>query len=292
MPDHLVFVAFFERIFGIPVILDVHDLTLELFREKWSKFLYRMMYPVLRSFEYLSYKFSSHILTVTQQCVIILNKRGIPLDKISLILNTADENQFPFFEKRKFHKLTRGVNIFYHGTLAKRFGLHLVVEALPKVISEIPGSQLFLYGIGDNDYTLYLKDLIKKLMLEDNVHIPGLIKYDEINEYIKKMDIGVVPYLDTPYMNLALSTKTFEYVSCGLPLCASSLEANRTIFRETSISFFDPNNINDIAEKIIFLAKNPDRQINQVKSALEDLKNISGQRMQKKYIEVIKKFTH
>ena len=70
------------------------------------------------------------------------------------------------------------------------------------------------------------------------------------------MDLGIVPYLDTPYMNLALSTKAFEYVSCGLPVCASRLEATQSVFRESSISYFDPNDIDDISEKIISLAKN------------------------------------
>ncbi len=76
MPDHLVFVAFFQNIFGTPVLLDIHDLTLELFREKWSKLVFNLTYPFLRTFEYLSCKFSTHILTVTQECVDVLNERG------------------------------------------------------------------------------------------------------------------------------------------------------------------------------------------------------------------------
>lgn len=289
MPDHLVFVALFQRIFGTPVLLDIHDLTLEFFREKWSKHLFYLIYPVLRFFEFLSYKFSTHILTVTQQCVEVLNERGVPNDKITLILNTADENLFPFNKERKFKEFTEGVNIFYHGTIAKRFGLHLVIKALPKVLTELPGSQLFLYGGGDNYYITILNQLAKNLNLENKVHIPGTIQYDIVNEYIRKMDIGIVPYLDTPYMNLALSTKEFEYISCGIPICASRLESTKTIFRESSISYFDPNNIDDISEKIISLAKNPTLQKLQVKSALDDLEKISGKEMKKRYLEVINK---
>lgn len=289
MPDHLVFVAFFQRIIGIPVLLDIHDLTLEFFGEKWPKFLFNIAYPILRFFEFLSCKFSTHVLTVTQQCVDILNKRGISKDKISLIINSADGNQFPLYEKREFKEFIEGVNIFYHGTIAKRFGLHLVIEALPDILIKLPKSKLFLYGGGDSDYIDYLNSLIKKLNLDENVYIPGIIEYDLVNEYIKKMDIGIVPYLDTPYMNLALSTKSFEYVSCGIPICASRLEATRTIFRECSISYFDPNNINDISEKILSLAKNPELQKLQVKSALEDLEKTSGKVMKKRYLDVINK---
>ncbi|MEO8232856.1 MAG: glycosyltransferase, partial [Ignavibacteriota bacterium] len=291
MPDHLVFVAFFQKIFGTPVLLDIHDLTIEFFREKWSKILFHLIYPILRFFEFLSYKFSSHILTVTQQCVNILNKRGVSKDKITLILNTADESQFPLYKERKFEAFTEGVNIFYHGTIAKRFGLHLVIESLPKVLTKLPGSQLFIYGGGDSDYLIYLTQLVKNLNLEDNVHIPGMIEYDLVDEQIRKMDIAIVPYLDTPYMNLALSTKSFEYISCGIPICASRLEATHTIFSENSISYFDPNNIDDISEKIISLALNPELQRLQVISALEDLEKNSWKEMKKRYLEVINKLT-
>ncbi len=292
MPDHLVFTAFFQRIFGTPIVLDIHDLTIELFREKWSKLLFYAMYPFLRSFEYLSYKFATHLITVTKQCADIINKRGVLSPKVTLILNTADENQFPFFSGRKFKAMTREVNIFYHGTIAKRFGLHLLVESFPKVLCELPGSQLFLYGSGDTDYINHIKQLVESLNLDGTVHLPGKVKYDLVSEYIRKMDIGIVPYLDTPYMNLALSTKAFEYISSGLPICASKLEATCNIFRENSISYFDPNNIDDIAEKIISLAKNPGLQEGQVKSALEDLENISWKEMKKSYLEVINKLTN
>ena len=289
MPDHLVFVAFFQKLFGIPVVLDIHDLTLELFREKWSKLLYRLMYPILRTFEYFSFKFASHLITVTQQCSDILINRGIPPTKITLILNTADEDQFPFNKEREFKKITENANIFYHGTLAKRFGLHLVIESLPKVLNEIPQSKLFLYGSGDSDYVAYLQKLVQNLHLQENVEIPGLINYEHIKVYIKKMDVGIVPYLDTPYMHLALSTKAFEYVSCGIPVCASRLEATQSVFRESSISYFDPNDKDDISEKIISLLHNPAKQRVQVNSALEDLEKISGSAMAKKYFELVNK---
>ena len=290
MPDHLVFVTFFQRLFRVPVVLDIHDLTLELFREKWSKFLFCFMYPLLRTVEYLSFKFASHLITVTQQCADILINRGVPSHKIDLILNTPDENQFPFYKERKFKELTQRANIFYHGTLARRFGLHLVIESFPKVLNEIPDSKLFLYGVGDSDYIANLHKLVQKLHLQNNVEIPGLINYDCIDDYINKMDLGIVPYMDTPYMNLALSTKAFEYVSCGLPVCASRLEATQSVFRDCSISYFDPNDIDDISEKIISLAKNQAKQKFQVKSALEDMEKISGKVMKKRYSELINKF--
>ena len=285
MPDHLVFVAFFQRLFGLPVILDIHDLTLELFKEKWPRAIYLMMFPILRIFELLSYKFSSHLITVTQECVDIMVKRGVPSHKITLILNTPDEKQFPFYKEREFNVKTQKANIFYHGTLAKRFGLHLVIQSFPKVLKEIPQSCLFLYGTGDIEYITFLNELIKKLHLDNNVKIPGIINYECIDDYINKMDIGIVPYLDTPYMHLALSTKAFEYVSCGLPVCASRLQATQSIFRESSLSYFDPNDLNDISDKIISLAKSSSKQRYQVKSALEDMEKISGKVMEKRYSE-------
>ena len=112
MPDYLVFATYIHKIFGVPVLLDMHDLTVELFKEKWSPKTYKVFKPILILIEKISSKFANHLLTVTRECIDILVSRGLPRNKISLILNTADESNFEYDYLRKFEVITNSLRLF------------------------------------------------------------------------------------------------------------------------------------------------------------------------------------
>jgi glycosyltransferase involved in cell wall biosynthesis len=271
MPDYLVFVTFFHKIFGTPVLLDMHDLTVELFNEKWSPRTFKYFKPILTIIEKFSSMFADHILTVTQPCIDILVSRGIPSNKISLILNTADEAYFSFDNNRKFDIISENLILFYHGTIAERFGLHDVILALPKVIKSIPGTKFVVYGKYDKNYKEYLVRIVKDLSLSDNVELNDMIRYEKINNIMSDKHIGVVPYQKTHYMDIALSTKSFEYAANGLPMVATSLKAMQTVFGTESIAFYNSGNIDELSDLIITLCKQPEKRKNLAQYAYTDL---------------------
>ena len=287
MPDHLVFVTYIHKIFGMPVLLDMHDLTVELFKEKWSPRTYKVFKPILILAEKLSSKFANHILTVTPECILILVSRGIPSNKISLILNTADEVNFGYNYLRKYEVINNGLKLFYHGTLAKRFGIHEVIFALPKILMSVPDSKLIIYGRYNYGYKEYLLQIIDELRLQDNVELNDMIPYENISSALSDKHIGVVPYLKTPYMDIALSTKSFEYAANGLPIVSSYLNAMQTVFRPESIAFFKSGNIDELSELIIALCKNPDKRKILSQNAYDDLQKISWNNVKEKYVKVI-----
>lgn len=291
MPDYMVFVAFFQKLFGKPVLLDIHDLTVELFEEKWSNKKFRLFRPILVWIEKLSSKFADHVLTVTDQCIEILISRGLPAKKISLILNTADETYFNYDNDRKFEIIEKDLNLFYHGTIAERFGIHEVLMAIPKIKESIPGTKFILYGKYDANYKDYLIRLIEELGLLENVELNGMIKYEDINGIMHDKHIGVVPYLKTPYMDIALSTKSFEYAANGIPMVASSLKAMSSVYGKDSIAFYDAGNISELADLIVALCGDPAKRQKLSNNAFNDLQKINWSSVKKKYIKIIEKLT-
>ena len=77
MPDYLVFTTIFAKLRNIPIILDMHDLTVELFKEKWSEKQFSRAKHLLMFVEKISCNYVDHIITVTKECVDILISRGI-----------------------------------------------------------------------------------------------------------------------------------------------------------------------------------------------------------------------
>ncbi|MCU0343450.1 MAG: glycosyltransferase family 4 protein [Ignavibacterium sp.] len=289
MPDYHIFIGLLQKIFfRVPLVLDIHDLTVDLFREKWSGRKSNLLLPLVKFTERISCSFASHVITVTDECVNILVSRGVPREKITLILNTANEELFVFPDKKDFSEIKKDLKLFYHGTIAERFGLHIVIQALPQIEKSIPNTQFIVYGKYDQKYKEELLDLIKKLGLEAKVHLNSSAPIEYILEILKSFDIGVVPYMGTAYMHLSLSTKAFEYIASGVPVISSRLRSMENVFSSKSISFFEAGNPDDLAKKTIELCNNPELRKTAIHSAFKDLEKVSWKVMSNKYFNLIR----
>jgi glycosyltransferase involved in cell wall biosynthesis len=287
MPDFHVFTALFQKLAGIPVVLDLHDLTPELFESKWEGKKSSSILGIVKFAEMISCRFTDKLITVTDACKENLTNRGIHPDKITIVMNTPDNRIFRYDNNRGYKIIKKNAKLIYHGTVAERFGLHVAIQALKYINNRVPGSTLTIYGGYDKSYKIYLQDQIKELGLEDNVYLMGIHNLEEIYGFIQESDFGVVPYLDNLYMNLALSTKMFEYNASLLPVVASKLRSFSKIFDNDSIAFTEPENALDLADKIIKLCFNPDKRRMLAENAYITLQNISWEVMSERYIKLI-----
>ena len=286
MPDYLVFAGVIQKLKKIPIILDIHDLTVELFEEKWPASKHKLLMLIVKYGENISCRFADKIITVTETCKQRLVSRGIPENKITLILNSANIDVFQF-RSRHFQKLSTGVNLLYHGTIAHRFGIHYAVNAMKIIIGVLPGSTLSIYGRYDSAYKKYLENLVVKLNLQNNVKLNGFIDVEKVHEIIDNADIGIIPYPTTDYMHLALPTKAFEYISSGLPVVITKLHDFSLLFPDDSLTYLDNLGSEVVAKTIINLSLNPEERKNKVDKAFKKLKTISGDVMKERYLELI-----
>ena len=287
MPDFLVFTGIVFKIKGIPIILDVHDLTLELFKDKWDGKKFSFFIPIIKRIEKMSYNFADKIISVNDTCKEIIEKKGIPIDRITIIFNTADTSIFKFDNSREFKIIKKDARILYHGTVASRFGLHIGIASMAVIKEKIPGSTLSIYGKYDRSYKAELIDLINSLKLENNVFLNETICLEKVYEIIKISDIGLVPYLNNDYMNLSLSTKTFEYAASGLPVVATKLLTLYKTFGENSLIYIKDLNAENLAEEIVQLCLNPEKRKELTLNAFKALNEISGSVMGEKYLKLI-----
>jgi glycosyltransferase involved in cell wall biosynthesis len=203
------------------------------------------------------------------------------------MMNAADTNVFTFDEHRQFEAIKKGAKICYHGTVATRFGLAEAIEAIHLVQQRIPGTTLQIYGRHCSEYRAKLEALIKKLHLEDLVTLGGLQPHERIRELILSSDIGIVPYRSNDFMNIALSTKMFEYAASGIPIVASRLRSAESVFNDDCVSFAKPADPRDLADKIVELCLNPDLRRKKVQTAYQANANVAGPVMTKRFCDMI-----
>ncbi len=289
MPDYLVFSALPQKLKGTPIVLDLHDLMPELFKAKWTKSQARVLMPFVKFTEAICCAFSNELITTSTGFTQNLKARGRNSDKITMVLNTADERIFYEPEDPSFEPLDDELSLIYHGTIAERFGIHTVIEALAIVKKSIPNVKFELMGKYDPSYREQLETLVQNLELEDNVNLDGYYPLEIIRHKILAADFGVVPYLSNDFMNLALSTKSFEYVALKRPVIASRLKPIESHFSEDAVAYYEAGNAADLAARIVDLAAKPAQRQHMALTAFEQYQSISWEKMEERYVELIRK---
>jgi len=287
LPDFLIFSTFFQKIKGIPIILDLHDLTPELFKSKWGSRRHHFLYTINVVLEKLSCSYADHIITTSEGFVKKLIVRGVKESKVSLIINAPSNIVTRKLPPKYSPALNKELKIVYHGTIINRFGLHIAINAMTAILEKIPNSVLHIYGVYDESYRKELEELIKSLDLEETVKLFGFLPLEQIAEKVQEYHIGIVPYIESEFMHLAISTKSFEYAKLGIPMVASDLKSARYYFNDESISYFKPGDSNEFAEKIIELCLTPNLMEIRAKNARNSISHIFNGKVEKKYVGLI-----
>lgn len=288
MPDYLVFSAIYFKLKKIPIILDVHDLTPELFKEKWGIKKFRLLKPLLEAIEKISILFSDKVITVSEECKIVLKQRN-KKKEIMVLMNTPDLKFFPFI-MRETSSSKKKIEIIYHGTIAERYGIFNLLYTLKYLIDKKFHASLTIIGNFQSSYGNSVIRIAKQLEIDNNVNFNSFIPYNHLSRILRNADYGLVLPEITEYFHFGVPTKVFEYVASGLPVIVSQSRALKSIFREESLCLVNPHDYALISDKIIELTNDKFKREVQIKSAFEDLQKISFDIMSNRYLNLFKSF--
>lgn len=287
LPELLIFIAVLQKIRGTKLLLDVRDTSVELFDSKWGQGNKKILKKFIKVSANLACSYADKIITASPGFKEKLIERNVSKDKISIIYNSADTLIFKFDNDREFNKITSEAKLIYHGTIAERFGIDVAIQSLALLQKKIPASELRIFGFYDEYYKEKLKKLISELNLEKFVFLNGRESLDNIAKLIKMSDIGIVPYRSDEFMQLALSTKMFEYVASGIPVVAARLRPAEYVFKDNCVLYSTPDEPQEFADNIERLCLNPDLRKSIVKNAIIAHEKVSGEAMSNLYLEIV-----
>lgn len=264
LPDFLVFAVVAAKATGTPVILDLHDLMPEFMAYRIGGDLRHRLVRLLLVQERLATRFADAVITVTDQWRDVLVGRGVPPDKLHVVMNVADSNLFSREEQHR--DPDRPYTIFYHGTMAHRYGVDLLVRAVGELRSEIPDVCLVL--LGDGEARSDLVQLAGDLGLEDRIDfVDGTLPASELPGRIRAADVGVVPNRDDLFTDGILPTKLMEYVAVGVPVVAARTSGVSRYFEPSMVEFFDPGDEADLARALKHVLDDEGRRREMVQSS-------------------------
>jgi glycosyltransferase involved in cell wall biosynthesis len=263
-PDFLVLATLVPRLLGAKVVFDVHDLSADLFMMRFHNAAGGFVDRVLTFVERLAALASDAVVTVHEPYRQELARHGIPVGKVSVVLNSLDEALIPTDAAPP--AAAEGFRVVYHGTITPHYGVELLVEAAARARSSIPGLRLELYGAGDA--LPGVMERAHSLGLDDVLHVaPRLLSRREVLQAVQFASAGVIPNLPLRLNRFALPTKLFEYVALGIPAVVADLETIRAHFSEGEVWFFEPGNPLSLAAALERVAADPQAVAGRVAAA-------------------------
>jgi glycosyltransferase involved in cell wall biosynthesis len=268
MPDFLVFAAWLPRALGRPVIHDVHDLMPELFSEKFASGETGWAARLLKFQERWAGRFASAVLTVEERLKDILSERGIRREKIHVLINVPDDRIFSPMNAVQVKAPDARFVMVYHGTLARRLGLDIAIEAMVRVKEAVRRPELRIIGAGEErDSLIALRD---SLGLQDVVTFSdGFVPVERIPELVADADVGLVPLRVSSGTDIMLPTKLLEYVNLGIPCVVPRTRTIARYFDKEMVQFFEAEDVDSLANAILELYRSPDRRKSLARQAMQ-----------------------
>ena len=171
-----------------------------------------------------------------------------------VISNGVDTSKFKQIAKAdaavRFNVKPTGKNIVYVGRLHPEKSVDTLIKAVPHIISKQPNAHVYIVGAGHQDKLL--EGLAQKLHVQDYVTFLGKVSDEDLVSAYNLGDVFVLPSL-AELEGMAL----LEALACALPVVVANApgSAARYFVKQNGL-LFEPENEQDLAEKVITLLEN------------------------------------
>ena len=248
LPDFLVFAGLVPRLMGRKVVLDVHDSVPETFATKFSRA--PLLWKALCFEERFSARVAHRVICVNHPQRDALVARGIPRSKTFVSMNVPDPKIFTLDPVMARRSATDGhFNLVYHGTMAARLGVDLVIRAVASLRQRLPNLCLHLWGSGDDLQAF--QELAGTLRAEDTVFFrPQGFPLEDLPRHLREMHVGVVGNRRSAAGDLMLPVKLLEYVNLDIPVIVPRLKTIRHYFSDDMVLFYEPEDVESLAGAI------------------------------------------
>jgi glycosyltransferase involved in cell wall biosynthesis len=126
----------------------------------------------------------------------------------------------------------------YSGGMTRARGVHTAIEAM----AILTDAHLGLVCVPHNDtwFVRKLRQQVAEMGLGDRVHFVNPVGPGQVVDYLRGVDVGLIPGLSFPSHEMSLPNKLFEYLHASVPIVCSELDSLGAFMRETGVGLTFP----------------------------------------------------
>lgn len=217
----------------VKILYDVRSPWIEMSIERG--FIPRWVAPIYKWFLYLEelilLRFTNWTVFITDSLREYYNGRiKVNVSHSTVIPSGVDMKRFTYTKSmiREQYGITRNnILLGIVGGLSSERDLHFLIRALKELA--IADSRYELMFVGDGPERESLEQYADSLKISQNIFFAGKVQHNQVREYISCFDIGICQLPDAFIFRQSFPLKILEYLSCGIPVIASNIRANRDI---------------------------------------------------------------
>ena len=206
------------------------------------------------------YKNVTKFIPATKDQVDYLYQKGISEEKIELIPHFSHLN--PVIEPM-FRDNNDALVLGCYGRMVNKKGFHILLEAFKKLTKNDAKAELIIGG--DGPEIASLKALSENLGLRERVKFIGWVK--DVESFLKKIDIFVLPSLDEPF-----GIAVLEAMAMGKPVVSTRSQGPSEILNNKNAYLTEVNNIESLFQGMISAAGSKIERETKARQALADYK--------------------
>jgi len=146
------------------------------------------------------------------------------------------------------------------------YGVNYLIEAIPLILNQEPKAKFLI--LDEGRLTSQLKQRSKKPIVEGRVKFLGKVPHRDVFKYLGVSDI----YVSTSLSD-GTSASLLEAMTCSVPAVVTDIPANKEWIQDGWNGYLIPTrNVNQLAQKIIYLAKNEEIRREIGEKALETVR--------------------
>jgi glycosyltransferase involved in cell wall biosynthesis len=189
----------------------------------------------------------------------VLREWDIAEERLHVFRNGVDLRRFTPLPPRRSRaelNIDGGPVLLSVGHLIERKGHHLAIAALPSVLRQHPGAQLFI--IGEGEERARLEALARALGVEQRVRLVGAVPNDRLAPWYSAADVLILASSREGWANVLL-----EAMACGTPVVATRIWGTPEVVADPEVGLlFENRDAHSLAAAVVALlasARNRER---------------------------------
>jgi glycosyltransferase involved in cell wall biosynthesis len=257
-PDTAFILAPILRLAGARVIFDQHDLSPEIYEEKFGR--RGALWWALRAAERASFRSADMVITPNESMrKLAIERGGLDAADVRVVRNGPDLSLFSPVPAETTDHNGHKHRVCYMGIIGEQEGLGGYIRVIDDIVHRRGRTDTEFLIVGDGSGLPALREQAASAGLSEHVRFTGFLTGDALGSAVASADVCVVPEPATPLTESSTLVKTMEYMALAKPVVQYDLVEARVTAGDTAV-YAKRNDEHDLADKIVWLLDNPEKR--------------------------------